>query len=127
MGTVLPTILRTSKDPEETNDLKELRQALSLDSDADRSTFRQSAAQISSADNSGSRNQLSSKRTAAQSNNTARTSTQLPTGTRWAAERGAGPDASHRQGQRRRAELPATSCFKGRRYCVSLPLLAVGK
>lgn len=40
MDTVLPTIVRTSKDPEETNDSKELRQALSLGSDADRSTFR---------------------------------------------------------------------------------------
>lgn len=125
MGTVLPTIVRTSKDPAETND--KLRQALSLGSDADRSTFRQSAAQISLVDNWGSRKQLSSKRTASQSNNTARTSTQLATGTCWAAGRGADPDASHRQGQRRRAELPATSCFQGCRYCVSLPLLAVGK
>ena len=51
MGTVLYTFVRTSKDPEETNDSEELRQALSLGSDANRSTFRQSAAQISSTDN----------------------------------------------------------------------------
>ena len=127
MGTVLPTFVRTSKDPEETNDSEELRQALSLGSDANRSTFRQSAAQISSTDNWASRNQLLRKRTAAQSTNRARTSTQLPTGTGRATGRGAGPDASRRQGQRRRAELPATSCFKGRRYCMSLPLLAIGK
>ena len=41
MGTVLYTFVRTSKDPEETNDSEELRQALSLGSDANRSTFRQ--------------------------------------------------------------------------------------